>query len=168
MKFAVESHRGVQGSRFAVVEINKTQLNTRVKKIPGISLLNNFQFVEDGVLSWKAYQIGKGHFYPYSSEVKNAQGDTAINDVVAFSSPSGSSGAVAGHPSSSSGPFSCAEDGCVKKFSNDEELQLWMLSVICLWRSKTQLMILSRKIGEHLIKREFAKSGPLATKANKP
>jgi len=118
MKVALESHGGVRGCHFAVVEINKTQLNAQVKKIPGISLLNNFQFVEDGVLSWKAYQIGKGHFYPYSSVVSNAQGDTAINVVVAFSSPSGSSGAVAGHPSSSSGLLSCAEDGCVKMFSN--------------------------------------------------
>ena len=108
----------MRGCRFAVVEINKTQLNARVKKILGISFLNNFQFVEDGVLSWKAYQIGKGHFYPYSSVVNDAQGDTAINVVVAFSSPSGSSGAVAGHPSSSSGLFSCA-----KMFSNYEELQ---------------------------------------------
>ena len=46
--------------------------------------------------------------------VNNAQGATAINVVVASSSPSGSSGAVAGHPSSSSGLFSCAKDGCVK------------------------------------------------------
>jgi len=123
MKIALESYGGVRGWRFAVVEIDKTQLNARVKKIPGISLFNKFQFVEEGVLSEKAYQIGKGHFYPYSSVVNNAQGATAINVVVAFSSPSGSSGAVAGDPSSSSGLFSCAEDGCVKIFSNYEELQ---------------------------------------------
>ena len=88
MKVALESYGGVQGCHFAVVEVN----NARVKKIPGISFLNNFQFVEDVVLSWKAYQIEKGHFYPYSSVVNNAQGDSAINVVVAFSSPSGSSG----------------------------------------------------------------------------
>ena len=72
------------------------------------------EFVEEGVLSWRAYQIGKGHFYPYSYVVNNAQGATAINVVVASSCPSGSSGAVAGHPSSSSGLFSGAKDGCVK------------------------------------------------------
>ena len=55
--------------------------------------------------------------------VNNAQGATAINVVVAFSSPSGSSGAVAGHPSSSSALLPCAEDGCVKVFSNYEEPQ---------------------------------------------
>ena len=66
----------------------------------------------------------RGHFYPYSYVANNAQGDTAINFVAAFSSPSGSSGAVAGHPSSSSDLFSCAEDGCVNMFSNYEELQL--------------------------------------------
>ena len=67
MKVALESYGGVRGCRFTVVEIDKTQLNARVKKIPGISLFKNFQFVEEGVLSWIAHQIGKGHFYPYLS-----------------------------------------------------------------------------------------------------
>ena len=33
MKVALESYGGVRGARFAVVEINKTQLNAHVKKI---------------------------------------------------------------------------------------------------------------------------------------
>ena len=123
MKVSLESHGGVRSCRFAVVEIDKTQLNAQVKKIRGISFLNNFQFGEDGILSWKAYQVGKGHFYPYSSLVNSAQRETGIIVVVPFSSPSSSSGAVAGHSSSSCGLLSCAEDGCVKMFANYEELQ---------------------------------------------
>ena len=44
MKVALESHGGVRGCRFAVVEINKTKMNAKVHKIPGISFLNNFHF----------------------------------------------------------------------------------------------------------------------------
>ena len=57
MKVSLESHGGVQSCCFAVVEIDKTQLNAQVEKIPGISFLNIFQFGEDGILSWKAYQV---------------------------------------------------------------------------------------------------------------
>ena len=112
MKTALESHGGVKRCRFAVVEIDKANLNAQVKKILGISFLNNFQLVDDDILSWKAYQIGMGHFYPYSSLITNAQGGTAIKVIVPFSSPSNCPGAaVAGHSPTSPGLFSCMEEG---------------------------------------------------------
>ena len=124
MKIALESHEGVRGCRFAVVEIDKSTQNSQVKKIPGISFLNNFMFFDDGIRAWKAYQIGEGHFYPYSSLTTNAQGATAIKVLNPFSSPSNCSGAsVAGHSSISPGLFSCEEERCVKMFSTYKELQ---------------------------------------------
>ena len=45
MKIALESHEGVRGCRFAVVEIDNSTQNSQVKKIPGISFLNNFMFL---------------------------------------------------------------------------------------------------------------------------
>ena len=51
MKTALESHGGVRGLHFAVVEIDKANLNAQVKKILGISFLNNFQLVDNGILS---------------------------------------------------------------------------------------------------------------------
>ena len=124
MKIALESHEGVRGCRFAVVEIDKSTQNSQVKKIPGISFLNNFMFFDDGIRAWKAYQIGEGHFYPYSSLTTNAQGATAIKILNPLSSPSNCSGAsVAGHSSISPGLFSCEEEGCVKMFSTYKELQ---------------------------------------------
>ena len=99
IKIALESHEGVRGCRFAVVEIDKSTQNSQVKKIPGISFLNNFMFFDDGFRAWKAYQIGEGHFYLYSSLTTNAQGATAIKVLNPFSSPSNCSGAsVAGLP----------------------------------------------------------------------
>ena len=72
MKIALESHGGVRGCRFAVVEINKENLNAEVSKIPGISFLDNFQLNENGVSAWKTYQVGKGKYYPYSSVITKA------------------------------------------------------------------------------------------------
>ncbi|CAH3157045.1 unnamed protein product [Porites evermanni] len=124
MKIALESHEGVRGCRFAVVEIDKSTQNPQVKKTPGISFLNNFMFFDEGIRAWKAYQIGEGHFYPYSSLTTNAQGATAIKGLNPFSSPSNCSGAsVAGHSSISPGLFFCEEEGCVKMFSTYKELQ---------------------------------------------
>ena len=81
-------------------------------------------FLDDGIRAWKAYQIGEGHSYPYSSLTTNAQGATAIKVLNPFSSPSNCSGAsVAGHSSISPGLFSCEEEGCVKMFSTYKELQ---------------------------------------------
>ena len=127
MKVALESHGGVRGCRFAVVEIDKTKMNAEVSKIPGISFLNNFLFYEDGVRSWKAYQIGKGHFYPYASVTTRPQEDTGLKTVVPFSSQPGCLGAIAVHSSAEShkadGLFSCPEQGCVKMFPTFDNLQ---------------------------------------------
>lgn len=127
MKVALESHGGVRGCRFALTEIDKTKMNAEVSKIPGISFLNNFHFYEDGVRSWKAYQIGEGHFYSYASVVTRAQEDTGLKIVVPFSSQPGCLGAIAVHSSVDShkadGLFSCPEQGCVKMFSTFDNLQ---------------------------------------------
>lgn len=127
MKVALESHGRVRGCRFAVVGIDKTKMNAEVCKIPGISFLNNFHFIEAGARCWKAYQIGKGHFYSYASVITRAQEDTGLKVLVPFSSQPGFLGAIAVHPSAEShkadGLFSCLEQGCVKMFSTFDNLQ---------------------------------------------
>ena len=90
-----------------------------MKKIPGISFLNNFMFFDDAIRAWKAYQIWEGHSYPYSSLTTNAQGGTGIKVLVLFASPSNCSGAsVAGHSSISLGLFLGGSFLPTKNFSN--------------------------------------------------
>ena len=88
MKIVLEFREGVRGCRFAVVVIDTSTQNSQVKKIPGISFLNNFMFLDVGIRAWKTYQIGEGHFYPYSSLTTNTQGGTAVKVLVPFLSPS--------------------------------------------------------------------------------
>ena len=84
MKIALESHEGVRGCHFVVVEIDKSTQNSQVKKIPGISFLHNSMFFDDGIQAWKAYQIEEGHSYPYSSIKTNAQEGTAVKVLIRF------------------------------------------------------------------------------------
>ena len=44
MKAAVESHGGIKGYRPAVVEVDTTRERNKDSKIPGINVLNNFQY----------------------------------------------------------------------------------------------------------------------------
>ena len=43
MKAALESHGGIKGCRVAVVEVETTRERNKDSKIPGVSVLNNFQ-----------------------------------------------------------------------------------------------------------------------------
>lgn len=45
MKQAIESHGGLKECRVAVVEVDISKDVAKDNKIPGISLLNNFQFI---------------------------------------------------------------------------------------------------------------------------
>ena len=58
MKEALLSYGGVKGVRVAILSsINET---AELQKIPGISKLNNFQFIDRSLLAWRAYGIGQG------------------------------------------------------------------------------------------------------------
>ena len=76
MKIALESHEGVRGCRFAVIEIDKaTQTFSQVKKIPGISFLNNF-FLMMEFGHGKHIRLGKIIFiriFPLQAIIKEVQ-----------------------------------------------------------------------------------------------
>ena len=158
MKIALESHEGIRGCRFAVIEIDKATQNSQ----------NNFTFFDDGIRAWIAYQIGEGHFYPYSSLTTNAQGATAIKVLNPFSSPSNCSGAsVAGHSSISPGLFSCEEEGCVKMFSTYKELQHHLAADLPSLHGGARHCVRCHqaKVGQHLIKRKLTETVHFSIKA---
>jgi len=65
MKAALESHGGIKGCRAAVVEVDTTRERNKDSKIPGISVLNNFQYEECDIRVWEAYDIGRGRLILY-------------------------------------------------------------------------------------------------------
>ena len=61
MKEALLSYGGVKGVRVAILSsINET---AELQKIPGISKLDNFQFIDRSLLAWRAYGIEKQKAY---------------------------------------------------------------------------------------------------------
>ena len=59
MKNALLSHSGIAGVR--VVAVDKLdEVNLVNDKIPGISTLNNYKYIDKKLIAWRAYGIGRG------------------------------------------------------------------------------------------------------------
>lgn len=112
MKAALESHGSIKGCRAAVVEVDTTRVRNKDSKIPGISVLNNFQYENGGIRVWKAYNIGPGRLIPYSDLGVASQGDTGLRVIQPFGQATqmGSVGESVRHKSEI---YSCQETGCV-------------------------------------------------------
>ena len=59
-KEAILSYGGIKGVRVAVVDASPPPTSVTSSKWDGISFLNNFSFSEDGIVTWRAYNVGKG------------------------------------------------------------------------------------------------------------
>lgn len=64
LKQAIESRGGVPGLRVTVMDVQKS---AKSYKLDGISKLNNFNFTSDGFTAFRAYDLGPGKFFPWSS-----------------------------------------------------------------------------------------------------
>lgn len=64
LKQAIESRGGVPGVHVTVMDVQK---NAKSYKLDGISKLNNFNFTSDGFTAFRAYDLGPGKFFPWSS-----------------------------------------------------------------------------------------------------
>lgn len=120
MKAALESHGSIKGCRAAVVEVDTTRVRNKDSKIPGISVLNNFQYENGGIRVWKAYNIGPGRLIPYSDLGVASQGDTGLRVIQPFGQATqmGSVGESVRHKSEI---YSCQETGCVLTFKTQAE-----------------------------------------------
>ena len=120
MKAALESHGGIKGCRAAVVDVDTTRERNKDSKIPGISVLNNFQYEELGIRVWKAYDVGPGRLIPYSGLGVRPQGDTGLRVMKPFSQAPhrGSLGESVRHQFEI---YSCQETGCVLTFKTQAE-----------------------------------------------
>ena len=122
MKVALESHGGIKGCRAAVVEVDTTMERNKESKIPGISVLNNFQYEECGIRVWKAYNIGPGRLILNSDLGVPSQGDTGLRVIKPFGQARqrGSVGESIRHKSEI---YSCLETGCVLTFKTQAEAE---------------------------------------------
>ena len=126
MKEALESHGGVRGSRVAVAAVNLANETGGTNKIKGISKLNNFEFTEEGIRIWSAYQIGLGKLVSY--EGMKLQGKTGLKLLQPFGAIPQAQGIFNTMPtyterSAKNQVFFCETPGCVVTFENENEAQ---------------------------------------------
>jgi hypothetical protein len=68
LKNAIESRGGISGVRVAVVKVNSNNLkDSEMYKLEGVSSLNNFTFINSGFTAFRAYNMGAGRFFSWSS-----------------------------------------------------------------------------------------------------
>lgn len=65
LKQAIESRGGIPGVRVTVVKVHNK--SSKSYKLDGISNLNNFKFTNGGSTAFRAYDLGPGKFFPWSS-----------------------------------------------------------------------------------------------------
>ena len=128
MKEALESYGGLKGCRVAVVQVDTTKPVCVENKITGISLLNNFLFVERGVRTWKVYNVGPGCFIPYDREIIERQGDTGLKVIQPFGARTKERATIAENTRPLTEIFPCTETGCVLSFKTPEEVEQHMSS----------------------------------------
>ncbi|KAK3737607.1 hypothetical protein QZH41_001578 [Actinostola sp. cb2023] len=127
MKTALESHGGVKGSRVAVVQIDSS-IETAVgaNKIPGISLLNNFSFEENGIHAWRAYNVGVGKYLSYTELNVEPMCATNLQVIKSFGSCVKGLGSMSDAPAPRAEIFSCSESTCVLTFKTQQEAEAHM------------------------------------------
>ena len=127
MEQAIESHGGLKGCRAAVVEVDISKDVVKDNKIPGISFLNNFRFIEEGgIRSWRAYDIGPGRLLQYRDLQISAQPDTNLKVIEPFGELTKGKGVVGETSKTSADIYSCQENGCVLTFKSQQEADAHM------------------------------------------
>ena len=125
MKTALESHGGLKGVRAAVVKVD-TSREISANKIPGISILNNFSFEEDGVRVWRAFSIGPGNLLSYKELEVAQHAETGVTVLQQFGPRSNTLGTVSQESTPRGEIFSCNESTCVLTFKTREEAEAHM------------------------------------------
>ena len=103
-----------------------TNKEITANKIPGISLLNNFSFEENGIRAWRAFNVGPGRFLSYSQLEVVPQEETGLKDLKEWGPRSNNLGSVSRASSPRGEIFSCSESTCVLTFKTREEAEAHM------------------------------------------
>ena len=109
------------------MEVDVSKDMVKDNKIPGISLLNNFQFTdESGIHVWRAYDIGPGFLLKYCDLQVTPQSDTNLKVIEPFGELTKEKVIVGGSSKTSADIYSCQERGCVLTFRSQQEADAHM------------------------------------------
>ena len=111
-----------EGMKWAIVEEDVSQDMVKENKIPGISLLNNFQLTDKrGIRVWPVYDIGPGCLLKYCDLQLTPQSDTTLKIIEPFGELAKEKGIVEESSKMSADVYSYQKCGCVLPFSAQQE-----------------------------------------------
>jgi len=128
MKKALESHGGVRGCKAAVVAVDTNMYNERGKenKLKGISKLNNFEFKDEGIQVWRAYNIGHGQLISFDAIQPQRKTGLIIIEPFGATQPSSLISRPVPKPSLKAEVFFCNVAGCVLTFTCESDAEAHM------------------------------------------
>ena len=171
VKKALESHGGVRSVVPHVVEYPESAGKCPTPRIPDVSLLHNYQYCNDGLKVWKAYNIGTGKLVAWEnldkdgkilpSEIRiiesgsqgNRESIKKENTCLAAELPGPvkpvRSPEESGNEDRDCGLFSCPEPGCVKQYITMDKLEKHIAT------EKHSFQDVSEPLGDKVIKNSF-------------
>ena len=133
MKEALDSYCRVRGCRTSVFKVNTNAQEMRNHNWTGVQTSANFQFSEEGIKMWKAYNIGQGKFIKYDKLMKSgsSQGNTDLVVIDPLTSSRMSIGILhKSNKATSCCEFSCPRKGCIKMFHSNTSIKSFALPLI--------------------------------------
>ena len=73
VKKALESHGSVRSVVLYAVEYSESPGKCPTPRVPDLSLLHNYQYCNDGLKVWKAYNIGTGKLIAWANLDKDGK-----------------------------------------------------------------------------------------------
>lgn len=123
--------RPVQGCTAAVCRVNETKKDLDINKLQQFSAMHNFLYQQDGLIVWKAFQVGPGKLIPWDEIYIKHQGGT---DLTTEQENFGFTPTVTHGSAHDSGDaesscelglvLECPEPACARTFKSVEEMEL--------------------------------------------
>ena len=120
--------RPVKGTTASVCSVQEQHTTLEIAKIFNFNSLHNFQFTEEGLRVWKAYNVGPGKFIPWNDIVNCFQKKTDLLEEVPFFLSSARQFASTRGSNTGSGDklYECPELSCTEEFQTQADLDLHM------------------------------------------
>ncbi len=119
--------RPVKGTTAEVCTVQEQYTTLKISQISNYSNLHNFEFTQEGLRVWKAFNVGPGKFIPWNDIVSFPQTKTGLLEEVPFFSTTARQFKESTKADDSEEElYECPETSCTDEFQNQADLDLHM------------------------------------------
>ena len=121
--------RPVKGTTAMVCSIQEQNTTLEINKIPNYSTLHNFDFTQEGLRVWKAFNVGPGKFIPWGDIVTSPQRKTGLVEEIPFFPTNARQFALRERSKANASDdklYDCPDISCTEEFQCQSDLDLHM------------------------------------------